>query len=108
VLGNALTHTPPGTPVRVVLAPSGEAVELIVTDDGPGLEPEQAARVFERFYRVDPARSRARGGSGLGLAIVSAVVSASGGRVACASAPGAGTTITITLPRAGTPAVVHS
>ncbi|HVU90997.1 MAG TPA: HAMP domain-containing sensor histidine kinase [Jatrophihabitans sp.] len=108
VLGNALTHTPPGTPVRVGLAERDAEVELTVADDGPGLAPEQASRVFERFYRADPGRSRARGGSGLGLAIVAAVVAASGGRVACASAPGAGTTITVTLPRADVPAAVHS
>ena len=101
VLGNALTHTPPGTPVRVVLERTPAAVRLTVSDAGPGLPPELAGRVFERFYRVDKGRSRASGGSGLGLAIVAAVVHASGGSVGCTSRPGAGVTITIDLPAAG-------
>jgi two-component system OmpR family sensor kinase len=70
----------------------------VVADKGPGLPPEQAARLFERFYRADPSRSRAQGGSGLGLAIVEAVVAASGGTVSCTSAPGAGTAFEVRLP----------
>src|SRR5262249_9211229 len=77
LIGNAVTHTPDGTPVRVELRRAGTAVEVEVADTGPGLEPHQVERLFERFYRVDPARSRARGGSGLGLAIVQAIVVAS-------------------------------
>jgi len=103
VLGNALTHTPPGTPVRVVLEDAGASVRLAVTDAGPGLPPGVTERVFERFYRIDKGRSRASGGSGLGLAIVAAVVHASGGSVACASEPGSGLTITIDLPAAASP-----
>ncbi len=101
LLGNALVHTPDATPVHVRLA-AGEPghVTIEVRDEGPGLSPDQAARVFERFYRADSSRSRSNGGSGLGLSIVEAVVSAHGGTVRCASAPGEGATFTITLPSA--------
>jgi two-component system, OmpR family, sensor kinase len=99
LLGNALVHTASGTPVHLSLAilASGQ-VDLAVADEGPGLTVEQAARVFERFYRVDSARSRNHGGSGLGLSIVEAVATAHSGSVRCASEPGMGTTFTITLP----------
>jgi two-component system, OmpR family, sensor kinase len=98
LVGNALVHTPEGTPVHVTLSWNRTHARLVVTDKGPGLPPEQVARLFERFYRADPSRSRARGGSGLGLAIVEAVVAASGGRVSCTSAPGAGTSFEVQLP----------
>jgi two-component system OmpR family sensor kinase len=98
LLGNALTHTPDGTPVHVSLRREGDQVRLEVADEGPGLPPQQAARLFERFYRVDPSRSRTRGGSGLGLAIVQAIVHASHGGVTCTSAVGAGTSFVVTLP----------
>jgi two-component system OmpR family sensor kinase len=101
LLGNAMMHTPDGTPVKVSLFCDGERARLVVADKGPGLPPEQVARLFERFYRVDPGRSRARGGSGLGLAIVEAVVQASGGTVTCTSAPGAGTSFEVQLPIVG-------
>ncbi len=70
LLSNALRHTPPGTPVHVQVGVQGESVVLAVADEGPGMSPDIAARVFERFYRSDPGRTRARGGSGLGLSIV--------------------------------------
>jgi two-component system OmpR family sensor kinase len=98
LLGNALTHTPDGTPVTVTLTTADGTARLTVADQGPGLPPEQVARLFERFYRADPSRSRARGGTGLGLAIVEAVVQASGGTVTCTSSVGAGTSFVITLP----------
>ncbi|HEY3089065.1 MAG TPA: HAMP domain-containing sensor histidine kinase [Jatrophihabitantaceae bacterium] len=98
LVGNALVHTPSGTPVQVTLSRNGTHAQLVVADKGPGLPPEQVARLFERFYRADPSRSRARGGSGLGLAIVEAVVQASGGTVSCTSAPGAGTSFEVRLP----------
>lgn len=98
LVGNALVHTPDETPVRVGLSRDGTQARLVVADKGPGLPPEQVARLFERFYRADPSRSRARGGSGLGLAIVEAVVQASGGTVGCVSAPGAGTSFEVRLP----------
>ena len=115
LMTNALTHTPDGTPVDVRLgsgflpgpspSPSGPArpvpaAVLDVADRGPGLTPEQARRVFERFYRADQARNRKSGGSGLGLAIVSALVAAHGGTAAVESAPGQGATFRITLPLA--------
>jgi two-component system phosphate regulon sensor histidine kinase PhoR len=73
-------------------------VELSVRDDGPGIPPEGVARVFERFYRVDKARSREQGGTGLGLAIVKNVISAHGGEVRVESRLGAGTEFFVTLP----------
>jgi len=75
-------------------------LEVSVRDDGPGIPPEAQARIFERFFRVDKARSREQGGTGLGLSIVKHVVQAHGGEVRVASAPGRGTTFTVTLPAA--------
>ena len=104
LMSNALTHTPDGTPVTVrILAGPREPVPSIVlevTDQGPGLPPEQADRVFERFYRADQARTRKAGGTGLGLAIVAALVAAHGGTVALRTAPGEGATFRVTLPLA--------
>jgi len=76
-------------------------LEIFVQDDGPGIPAESLDRVFERFYRVDKARSRDQGGTGLGLAIVKHVVQAHGGEVRLESAAGAGTTFYFTVPRAG-------
>jgi two-component system OmpR family sensor kinase len=121
LMSNALTHTPDRTPVHIQLrseapgprpaAPAGRepggpaavslpAAVLEVADEGPGLPPEQADRVFERFYRADQARTRQRGGTGLGLAIVAALVAAHDGTVAVDTAPGHGATFRITLPLA--------
>lgn len=99
LLGNALTHTPAGTPVTVRLTPSAESVRIDVADKGPGLTPEAATRVFERFYRTDASRTRSSGGSGLGLSIVQALVVAHGGTVAVDSTVGQGATFTVVLPR---------
>ena len=107
LMSNALTHTPDGSPIEVsigsgMLDPrvpdSPPAVTLDVTDHGPGMTPEQAHRVFERFYRADQARTRTSGGSGLGLAIVSALVTAHGGVASVRTAPGHGATFRIALP----------
>ncbi|WP_344907970.1 HAMP domain-containing sensor histidine kinase [Actinomadura meridiana] len=102
LLTNALTHTPEGTPVNVRLSPGtlrdAPAVRIEVADAGPGLSPEQAERVFERFYRADEARSRAGGGTGLGLAIVAALVAAHEGLVEADSAPNEGATFRVVLP----------
>jgi two-component system OmpR family sensor kinase len=109
LMSNALTHTPDGTPIEVsvssgVLDPrvsdSAPAVILDITDHGPGMTPDQAHRVFERFYRADQARTRAKGGSGLGLAIVAALVYAHGGFASVRTAPGQGATFRVTLPLA--------
>jgi two-component system OmpR family sensor kinase len=109
LMSNALTHTPDGTPIEVSIGSgtldprlpgSPPAVTLDVTDHGPGMTPEQAHRVFERFYRTDQARTRATGGSGLGLAIVNALVSAHGGVASVRTAPGKGATFRIALPLA--------
>jgi two-component system, OmpR family, sensor kinase len=107
LMSNALTHTPEGSPISVrILAgqqagnPPVPSVVLEVADHGPGLTPEQASRVFERFYRADQARGRRTGGSGLGLAIVDALVAAHDGTVSVDTGPGRGATFRITLPLA--------
>jgi two-component system OmpR family sensor kinase len=81
LLGNVRSHTPAGTTTTVRLFEDGTDAVVEVADNGPGLNPEQAGRVFERFYRVEASRSREHGGAGLGLAIVAAIVTAHGGRV---------------------------
>jgi two-component system, OmpR family, sensor kinase len=107
LMSNALTHTPDGTPVEVSVSSgtldpqAGDhtpAAILDVTDHGPGMNQEQAHRVFERFYRADQARARTTGGSGLGLAIVRALVAAQGGVTSVRTAPGQGATFRIALP----------
>jgi two-component system, OmpR family, sensor kinase len=109
LMSNALTHTPDGSPIQVsirsgILDPrvsdQTPAVILEVIDHGPGMTPEQASRVFERFYRVDQARTRGTGGSGLGLAIVDALVSGHGGVASVTTAEGRGATFRIALPLA--------
>ncbi|WP_433466518.1 sensor histidine kinase [Spirillospora sp. CA-128828] len=101
LLANAIAHTPEGTPVEVRLSPGtlrgAPAAVVSVSDEGPGLSPEQAERVFERFYRADRARSRDDGGAGLGLAIVAALVAAHEGTVEADSTPGQGATFKVTL-----------
>jgi two-component system OmpR family sensor kinase len=102
LLANVRSHAPPGTATRVAVARDNGSVRVTVADDGPGMEREQAARAFERFYRADPSRSRDAGGSGLGLSIVAAIAEAHGGHVDLETAPGAGARITVFLP-AGPP-----
>jgi two-component system OmpR family sensor kinase len=98
LITNAAVHTAPGGLITVTARTDGTWAWLIVSDAGPGLDPEQAQHVFERFWRADKARARARGGTGLGLAIVSAVVAAHGGAVRFDSSVEAGTTVTVTVP----------
>ncbi|WP_033217739.1 sensor histidine kinase [Kitasatospora phosalacinea] len=101
LVGNAVKHTPPGTAVRIGVGRADGGCLLEVADRGPGLTEEQAALVFERFYRSDASRSRRAGesgGSGLGLAIASALVSAHGGELTLRTAPGDGAAFRLSLP----------
>ncbi|RSM70664.1 sensor histidine kinase [Kibdelosporangium aridum] len=114
LISNAMTHTPQGTTIRVrVGLPANRKtppvaiagtlehygrVVLEVIDEGPGIPPEAAPNIFDRFYRVDEARSRTRGGTGLGLAITAAILEAHGGRVELRTAPGEGARFTVLLP----------
>ena len=101
-LSNALRHAPDGSRITMAVVPRGDAVRLSVADEGPGLAADQLDAVFERFYRVDPARSRAAGGSGIGLAIVRALAETMGGQAWAESAgPGRGATFQVELPAAG-------
>lgn len=98
-LSNAVRHAPDGSAIAVTARRHGTHVRLAVADRGPGLLPDQLDAVFERFYRVDPARSRAGGGSGIGLAIVRALAGAMGGRAwAESDGPGRGATFIVELP----------
>ncbi|WP_405840652.1 HAMP domain-containing histidine kinase [Streptomyces platensis] len=101
LLSNALRHTPPDTPVSVTARalPDGTA-QLAVTDQGPGMPPATAERIFERFYRGDESRNPTSGGTGLGLSIVRSIAEAHGGTATVRTAPGKGSTFTITLPAA--------
>lgn len=114
LVGNVVQHTPPGTAVEIAVGlaeqgsdePSagpapvpGRKVGVVeVRDHGPGIDPEHAARVFERFYRVDASRGRDSGGAGLGMAIVAAIVTAHDGRVDLSETPGGGTTVRVEIP----------
>jgi len=100
VLENAARYTPPGGRVTVRTRRDAEAVVVEVADTGPGIAGEHLPRIFERFYRADPARSRELGGTGLGLAIVKHLIEAHGGRVEAESRLGEGTSIRIALPAA--------
>jgi heavy metal sensor kinase len=99
LLDNAIRYTPPGGRITAGLEISPAGVRLRVADTGIGIPPEHVPRVFERFYRTDEARSREAGGFGLGLSIVKWIAEAHRGAVECASAPGAGSVFTVTLPR---------
>jgi len=99
LLFNALRHTPAGGEITVAAAHDAGVIRLAVQDSGEGLEPEQLAAVFDRFYRADRSRSRETGGSGLGLAIVKAIVEAHGGQIEAHSAgKGRGSTFALVLP----------
>jgi signal transduction histidine kinase len=99
LLGNALRHTPPGGTVTVTVAARPREVDILVTDTGEGITAEHLPRLFDRFYRADPSRSRDSGGSGIGLTIARALARAHGGSLRVASdGPGRGATFTLTLP----------
>ncbi len=99
LIENAIKYNDAGTRVTVSAREQGEAVRLAVVDDGRGIEARHLPRLFERFYRVDRARSRQEGGTGLGLAIVKHIALFHGGEVDVRSVPGGGSEFTITLPR---------
>jgi two-component system sensor histidine kinase SenX3 len=103
LLDNAIAYSPPGSPVSVSRRVEDGFVEIAVTDRGMGIALDQQQRVFERFYRADPARSRATGGTGLGLAIVKHVAANHGGEVKLWSLPGTGSTFTLRIPAHGAP-----
>ena len=99
LVGNALKYGDAAKPVRVSLARSGTSmIRLTVADEGEGIAPQHLPRLTERFYRVDPGRSRAVGGTGLGLAIVKHIVERHRGRLDISSTQGVGTTVTVLLP----------
>ena len=101
LLATAFAHTPQDTSVTVALGvEAGAYASLAVADNGPGMRPEDAARVFERFFRADPSRVRQTGGSGLGLSIVASIVEALHGTVAVTDTPGGGATFRVSLPLA--------
>jgi signal transduction histidine kinase len=107
LLDNAVRFTPSGGTVRVSATAHNGAVDVAVADTGPGIPAEHLPRVFDRFYRVDTARSRDEGGTGIGLAIARSVIEAHGGRIWAESEPGSGSTFTFELPvarAAGQPA----
>lgn len=95
---NAINYSPDGTRVAVALRKQDALVEISISDQGVGIPEKDIERIFERFYRVDPARSRATGGTGLGLSIVKHVVNNHGGDISVWSVEGAGSTFTIRLP----------
>jgi PAS domain S-box-containing protein len=96
---NALRHTPAGGRIRLDIQPADGGTTIEVSDTGSGIPADHLPRVFERFYRVDPARSRSQGGTGLGLSIVKHAVEAHGGRVDLTSAIGRGTTVRLFFPQ---------
>ncbi|MEK6325448.1 MAG: ATP-binding protein [Acidobacteriota bacterium] len=99
LLDNAIKYTPPGGSISVKLACESTTVKIVVSDTGIGITADSAPHVFERFYRVDKARSRADGGSGLGLAIAKWVAEAHKGSIDLTSSPGHGSRFTVSLPR---------
>jgi heavy metal sensor kinase len=101
VIDNAVKYTPEGGTVSVQVVLRGEEAVVAVEDTGIGISPEHLGRVFDRFYRVDRARTRAAGGTGLGLSIARSIVHAHGGKIEIASTVGKGTTCTVVLPPAG-------
>ena len=98
LLDNAVKYSGPGSSIQVNAAEAGQDVVISVIDHGCGIEREHLPRLFERFYRVDKARSRKLGGTGLGLSIVKHIVVAHNGRVEVESVPGKGSTFSIFLP----------
>lgn len=101
LVGNAVNYSPEQTKVVVAVRQEGDLAEISVTDQGIGIPEQDLKRIFERFYRVDPARSRVTGGTGLGLSIVKHIAATHGGDVAVWSEEGSGSTFTLRLPLLG-------
>jgi two-component system sensor histidine kinase SenX3 len=99
LVANAVTYSGEGSRVAVTTRSEGDTVQVSVVDQGIGIPAEDVDRIFERFYRVDPARHRSTGGTGLGLAIVKHVAATHGGDISVWSVQGEGSTFTLTLPR---------
>ena len=104
LVSNAVAYSDPGSSVSVTAKADGGAVEISVVDQGIGIPQDELDRIFERFYRVDPARHRSTGGTGLGLSIVKHVAATHGGEVRVWSVEGQGSTFTLTLPQHLSPA----
>jgi signal transduction histidine kinase len=100
LLSNGLRYTPPGGTLTLRLAVSHEQAKIMMSDTGPGIPPEALPQLFERFYRVDRARSRQQGGTGLGLAIARQLALAHGGDLSAANRPEGGAVFTLSLPLA--------
>jgi signal transduction histidine kinase len=103
LLDNALKYTPSPGSVHLSLESQGESAVISVQDSGVGIPEEEQGKIFERFYRVDKARSRAHGGAGLGLAIAQWIVTQHGGSIQVESQPGQGATFRVELPMAAAP-----
>jgi two-component system OmpR family sensor kinase len=101
IVDNAAKYSSPASPIMVTAEAGPETIKIQVRDDGPGLSAEEKERAFDRFFRGSESRSRRTGGSGLGLAIVQALAERSAGSVTLDTAPGSGTTVSITLPTSG-------
>ena len=98
LLENAITHTPQGGRVTLSGAMSEGQATISVADTGPGIAPDDLSRIFDRFYRADPSRARATGGSGLGLTIARRLVEAHGGTIEAESTVGEGSLFTVRFP----------
>ena len=108
LIDNAVAYSPENTRVAVAIRAAEGTVEVSVTDQGIGIAADEVDRIFERFYRVDPARSRATGGTGLGLSIVKHIVTNHGGTISVWSTPGAGSTFTVRLPAVPVPVPLNA
>ena len=102
LLDNAVKYTPTGGRITITCRADPEEVHVDISDTGIGIPEDEQAKIFDRFYRVDRSRSRETGGSGLGLSIARWIATAHGGRIEVHSAPGSGSTFTVSLPRATT------
>jgi two-component system sensor histidine kinase SenX3 len=107
LVSNAVAYSDPGSSVSIATRADGGAVEISVVDQGIGIPSDDLDRIFERFYRVDPARHRSTGGTGLGLSIVKHVAATHGGEVRVWSVEGEGSTFTLTLPQHLSPRTDH-